>query len=179
MQLLLVFSLFFFSLTLSSPSDVLYIEKLVADKVQAFDAKNFIELANIFTKNATVVISAGPKASGIDAIQALLASIYLPEVITHSATSTFSITLLPPFDEQGAAGTATGMVYATFNYIGQGNLTGQALTFFAKYEDNYVKTDDFVRHGGWRNSQSFFVIFGEVVGNRDVLPPSLRAQLPP
>lgn len=156
MQLFILFLFYLFSLTLSSPSDVLYIEKLVADKVQALDAKNFGELANIFTKDASVVISIGPKASGIEAVQALLASLYLPEVITFSPVSTYSITLLPPFDEQGAAGTATGVVYTSISYIGQGNLTGQALTVFAKYEDKYIKTGDFAHHGGWRNNETFF-----------------------
>lgn len=160
MQLLFLLSLFFFSLALGSPSDVLYIEKLVADEARLVDAKKFDGLVNIFTKNATYNAgSPAPNVYGIADIQTTLSNIVPPETITQNAVSTESITLLPPFDEQGAAGTASGVIYITVSYIGQGNLTGQALVFFAKYEDKYVKTADFVPYGGWRISERFFIEF--------------------
>lgn len=160
MQLIFLFSIFLFSLALGSPSDVLYIEKLVADESQLLDVKDFAGLVNIFTRNATY--SSGPSAAtvyGIGSIQAVLAEILPPESLTHGAISTESITLKPPFDEQGAAGTATGVVYAVVTYIGQGDLAGQGLTFFAKYVDKYVKTADLTYHGGWRISSRFFIPF--------------------
>ena len=159
MQLLLVLSLLFVSLALGSPSDVLYIEKLDADSVQLPDAKNFAGLVNIYTQNATYIPDTGPRIRGIVAIQAFLSKIFPNGTITQHVISTESITLLGPFDEQGAAGTATGVVYSTTVYIGQGNLTGQAYTAFGKYVDKYVKTADFARHGGWRISERAFLPF--------------------
>lgn len=160
MQPLHLLSLFFLSLTLASPSDVLYIKKLLADEGQLHDTKGFDGLVNIYTKNATYNdgVPGAPNIHGIDAIKATLARILPPEVITHDSINTESITLLPPFDEQGAAGTATGIVYTTATYIGQGNLTGHALTFCGKLEDRYVKTADFARYGGWRISERFFIV---------------------
>lgn len=160
MQLLLLLSLFFFSIACGSPPDVLYIEKLSADQSQALDNKDFAALKNIYAKNA--VYNPGlpaPNTYGVDKIQALLASFFPKEVISQNLVSTESITLQPPFDEQGAAGTATGVVYLTVSYIGQGATEGQALVLFAKFNDKYVKTGDFAFHGGWRISQRFFTLF--------------------
>ena len=160
MQLLLLVSLFLFSLALGSPADVLYIEKLSADEAQSLDSKEFAGLANIFTRNATY--SPGPvtyNIYGIDAIEARLSSFFPPGTNSQNAISTSSITLLAPFDEQGAAGTATGVVYTTVSYIGKGDLAGQVYAIFAKYEDKYVKTGESTRYGGWKISERFFVPF--------------------
>lgn len=130
MQVLLILCLFLFSLALGSLSDVLYIEKSNADEAQLLVAKDFAGLADIFTKNVTY--NAGdpfPTVHRIDSIQAILAQ-RLGQNITQYAISTQSITLLPPFDEQGAADAATGVVYTTLANIGQGNLTGEALIIF-------------------------------------------------
>ena len=159
MQFLLIFSLFLFSFALGSPSDVLYIKKLSTDEPQKLSNKDFDGLENIFTKNATYNAGIPPNVYGVDEIKAILATILPPEVITQSAITTQSITLLPPFDEQGAAGTATGVVYVTTSYIGQGDLEGQGLFYFARYEDKYVKTGDFARYGGWRISERLYFSF--------------------
>lgn len=160
MQLLPLLSLFFVSLALSSPSDVLHIKKLVAEEPQLLDAKDFAGLVNVYTKNATYNTGEGlPNIYGIASIQAALVVDLPPETLTQGAISTESITLLPPFDEQGAAGTATGVLYLTFSYIGQGDLAGQVLVLFAKYEDTYVKTRNSARYGGWRISKRYFVLF--------------------
>ena len=159
MQLLLLFSLLF-SLTLGSPFDVLYIKKLIADESQLLDSKDYAGLANIFTKNATY--NAGrpsPNVYGIDNIQATLAELLPPSLITFQTIRTESITLSPPFDEQGAAGTATGVVYLSATNFGSGDLAGQTLIVLAKYEDKYVKTGDFARYGGWRISERLFFGF--------------------
>lgn len=159
MQLLPLLCLFFFSLVLSSPSDVLYIQKLFIDNVQLLDAKDFAGLVNIFTKDSINNPGVGPNIIGIENIQATLATIYPPEVITQTAISTQSVTLLPPFDEQGAAGTASSVDYVSATYIGQGNLTGQALVGIGKFNHKYAKTGDFALHGGWRISESYLTLF--------------------
>lgn len=160
MQLLLLLSLFFFSLTFGSPSDVLYIKKLTADVAQSLDSKDFAQFVNFFTNN--VIYKRGgssPIINGTHNVKAALADIHPPEVITQTAINTESITLLPPFDEQGAAGRARGVVYVTASYIGQGNLTSQVAVYFAKFEDEYVKTGNIAPYGGWRISRRFFINF--------------------
>lgn len=160
MQLFLLLSLFFSSFALASPSDVLYIEKLDADDVQKLDNKDFAGLTNIFTKNATYIdTGAVPQRTydGISNIQAFLAEVFPPERLTQNVISTESITLLPPFDEQGAAGTATGVVYLTSTTIGQGDSEGQGLVVFAKFKNNYIRTEDLAFYGGWRITEQFFI----------------------
>ncbi|MCJ1424014.1 hypothetical protein MMC29_001901, partial [Sticta canariensis] len=160
MQLFLLLSLFLSSFALGSPSDVLYIQKLDADDAQKLDNKDFAGLEHIFTKTATYIdTGADPQQTyyGIGNIRAFLAEVFPPERITQNVISTESITLLPPFDEQGAASTATGVVYLTSTSIGQGDSEGQGLVVFAKYKNNYIKTEDFASYGGWRIGEQFFI----------------------
>ncbi|MCJ1429665.1 hypothetical protein MMC29_007580 [Sticta canariensis] len=159
MQLLLLLPFYFFSFALGSLSDILYIEKLNADEAQALDNKDFAALEDIFTKNATYNhnFPSSPTVYGIDKIKTVLASDAPPGVISQNTASTESIQLLPPFDEQGAASTATGVVYTTTSFIGQGDLEGQGLFFFAKYKDKYVKTGNFALYGGWRISERIYI----------------------
>ena len=159
MQLLLLLSQFLISVALGSESDVLYIEKLNVDNAQLLDAKDFAGLAYTFTKNATYRSGDGTNNHGIDSIQAAVNGSFPPELITQRAINTQSITLLPPFDEQGAAGTATGVVYTAITYIGQGDLAGQALVYFGKFDDEYLKTENYARYGGWRISDRFITLF--------------------
>ncbi|MCJ1462890.1 hypothetical protein MMC07_001494 [Pseudocyphellaria aurata] len=177
MQLSLLLTLFLVPLTLGSPSDVLYIEKLTVDEGQILDAKDDSKLADIFTKNVTYNYGRPPNLYGVDSVINILAKLIPPETITQDAVTTQSITLLPPFDEQGAAGTAAGVVYTTVSYIGQGNLTGQALIIFGKYEDKYIKTGGYSRYGGWRISERLFRSIGKPVGNPEILPSNVRYEL--
>ncbi|MCJ1429772.1 hypothetical protein MMC29_007687, partial [Sticta canariensis] len=120
---------------------------------------HFAGLVNIFTKNATLNAGTPENVYGIEVIQATLAALLLPTNITQFAITTQSYELLPPFDEQGAAGTAIGVVYTTAALIGQGNFSGQAVIGFARFEDKYVKTSDFALYGGWRISERIFILF--------------------
>ena len=160
MQLLLLCFCVFFSLALGSPADILYIKKLIADESQLLDSKDFAGLANIFTSNA--IYNAGspsPDRNGIENIQAALAIILPKEIVSQISTSTESITLLAPFDEQGAAGTATGVVYYTAVLFGTGDSAGKTQIILAKYVDKYVKTGDRARYDGWRISERRSFIF--------------------
>lgn len=159
MQLLPLLFLFFFSYALGSPSDVIYMKKLVANEGQLIDVKDFAGFVNIFTRNASYDSEVTPPVYGIDAIQAALSKFFPAGTISQNAVNTESITLLSPFDEQGAANTATGVIYTTSTKIGQNELAGQALTVFGKYEDKYVKTKDLARYGGWRISERQFIQF--------------------
>lgn len=125
MHLILLLSLYFMYHALGSPSDILYLQKLNADEAQILDRKDFGALANVFTKNATLNVGIGENVYGIEAIQATIAAILPPTNISQFAITTQNYELLPPFDEQGAAGTATGVVYTTAAVIGQGNFPGR------------------------------------------------------
>lgn len=114
---------------------------------------------NLFTQKFTSNVNRELTVSGVDALQAAFVNTFVPELIPQNAISTESITLLPPFDEQGSAGSATGILYFTTTTIGRGDLAGQALTVFVKFEDKYVKTGGFARYGGWRiNAQNYIAI---------------------
>lgn len=111
------------------------------------DVKDFV---NLFTQNVTYNVNGELTISRADALQAASVNTFVPELIHQHAISTESITLLPPFDGESAARSATGVLYFTTTTIGRGDLAGQALTAFVKFEDKYVKTGIFARYGGWR-----------------------------
>ena len=140
--------------------DVLYINKLNADQAQATDKQAYSEFDYFFTKDAHYNFGGpGLDAYGIPNITAGFAGHVPAGTITVNFVSTESIKLLPPFDDLGAAGNATGVQYKEVVYVGQGDLEGQTYTAFAKCEDKYVKTGDFARYGGWRISERIFVYF--------------------
>lgn len=158
MRFSFLLSTFFFCLTLGSPSDILYIEKLSADEVLYLDKKDFASFSKVFTQNATYNTGSGPNIYGIPSIQKALADV-VKDLPLQSALTTTSITLLPPFDEQGAASAADAEFYTTDTFFGTGDLAGQVLTLYAKYVDKYEKTGDIARYGGWRISQRLYVLF--------------------
>ena len=59
--------------------------------------------------------------------------------------------LLPANDDDYGKGKskATALTYVTTTYFGHGNLTGQTLALYGRFQDDLVKTKD-VGHGGWR-----------------------------
>ncbi|MCJ1265763.1 hypothetical protein MMC22_005643 [Lobaria immixta] len=82
---------------------------------------------NLFTQKITSNVNRELTVSRVDALQAAFVNTFVPELIPQNAISTETITLLPPFDEQGAAGLATRILYFTTTTIGRGDLAGQAL----------------------------------------------------
>ena len=159
MHLLLLLSLWFFSLALGS-HDVLYINKLNADQARATDKGAYSEFEYFFTKTAHYNFGgAGLDAYGIPNITAGFVDNVPAGAITVNLVSTESVTLLPPFDDLGAAGKATGVQYKEVVFVGQGKYQGQSYTAFGKYDDKYVKTGDFARYGGWRISERIFTYF--------------------
>lgn len=154
MQLSLLLSMFFFCFALGSPSDVIYIEQLVANQVILLDLKNFA-FENIFTKNATYNSGSGPNVYGIPAIENAIANL-VKDGGTFGGITTKSITLGPPFDDQGGAGTAKGTLFITAVTLGS-NSSGPYSLRLAKYEDKYAKTGAFEDYGGWRISERIVV----------------------
>ena len=140
----------FFLPTLSSSSDVLYIKKLIADFAIALDTKNFnafdtefIPTATYFTGNETL--------KGVPPIKKFLAAT-VDNNVTQTALTTQSISLTPPFDNQGGAATASAITYLTESYLGQKADAGQVFVVNGLFKDKLVKTGDFSNYGGWKFS---------------------------
>ena len=143
-----------FTPSLTSSTDVLYIEKLTADFAIALDTKNFKAFEIEFIPTATYDPGSGP-VTGFANIEKTLAAIVANNVTQNSLT-TQSISLAPPFDNQGGAGTASAITYADVAFLGKGPLAGKAFVFFGLFKDKFVKTGDFANYGGWKFSSRVF-----------------------
>lgn len=148
-------SFLFSTPSLSSPSDVLYIEKLTADFAINLDLKNFKAFEVEFIPTATYDPGNGA-VKGVPAIQKALAAV-VGNNVTQSSLTTQSINLAPPFDVQGAAGKASAITYAIVSYIGQDDDAGKVFIFYGLFKDKLVKTGDFGNYGGWKFSERAFV----------------------
>lgn len=151
---LAITSLFFFTPSLTSPSDILYIRNLAADFSINLDTKNFKGLDVEFIPTATYDAGNGA-VKGISAIKEILALI-VRNVTTQSSVTTQSVSLGPPFDVQGAAGTASAIAYAIVTNLGTGAEEGKAFTVYGYWNDTLVKTSDFADYGGWKFSSRVF-----------------------
>lgn len=152
---LAITSFLFFTPSLTSPSDVLYIQKLTADFAINADTKNFNGYDVEFIPTATYDPGNGP-IKGIPAIKETLALVF-KNVTTQTSVTTQSVSLGPPFDLQGAAGTASAIAYAIVTNLGIGAEEGKAFTVYGHWKDTLVKTADFADYGGWKFSSRAFV----------------------
>lgn len=142
-------SFLFFTSSLASSSDILYIQKLTADFAITLDTKNFTNYDVQFIPTATYDPGNGEITTGISGIKELLALV-VGNVTTHTSLTTQSISVGPP------AGTASATTYAIVSNLGQGADEGKAFTVYGIFKDKYVKTDDFANYGGWKYSASVF-----------------------
>ena len=154
-HLLALASYLFCTPSLSSPSAVLYIEKLTADFSINLDLKNFKAFEVEFIPTGTYNPGNGV-VKGYPAIEKALAAIVGTNV-TQSSLTTQSISLSPPFDVQGAAGKATGITYAIVTFIGQKADAGKAFVVYGYFKDKLVKTGDYSNYGGWKFSDRAFI----------------------
>ena len=143
----------FFSLTLGLTKDRLSdyenILNLNADYAYLLDDLNFAAFDRIFINNATYQIKppVAPIAKGLPSIEAALARLAPPGTISQHAITTQEISVTQ--HSYASSPTAEGLSYVTGVYFGSGNLTGQIVTIYGRFEDTYVKTSQEV-HGGWR-----------------------------
>lgn len=142
--------LLFTTPSLSSPSDILAIQKLIADFSIDANNNNFQAFEVQFIPTATYDAGTGP-VPGIPAIQKALEFINRDNVAQSSLT-TQSINLLSPSDSQ-----ATATTYAIVSFIGQGTDAGKVFTSYALFKDKLVKTGAYAYYGGWRFSERVFV----------------------
>lgn len=142
-------------LSLGSPTDILYIQKCLSDYAFIADSGSFTgvpdfsTLGNVFTHNATYDFGGPPGLlRGLADIEASFKVIFPPGTISQNKVTTKSISL-SGFDDQGSASEATALSYDTNTFFGQGNLTGQIVTSYARFSDKLVKTN-LLGNGGWR-----------------------------
>lgn len=146
--------LLFITPSLTSPSDILYIQQLTADYSINIDTKNFKDLDIEFTANATLDPGDGVFVKGLPAIKTALAAI-LANNVTQSHITTSSISLLPRFDDvDGGASRASAIQYVIGNFLAKDPAdAGKAFTLYGVFKDKFVKTKEFGDYGGWRFSQ--------------------------
>ena len=142
----------FSSPSAGSPDDYQNIEKVASQYSILLDTLNFSALGTVFTNNATFDFH-NPKVPilhGIEAIKKTLAALAPPGTVSQHTVSTHSISLSgsdPKTD--GGAHRAQALSYTVATYFGTGNLTGQVLTYYGKFNDTLVKTS-LPENGGWR-----------------------------
>lgn len=157
MHLPLLLILSFAILSLGSPADILYIQKCLSDFAIISDSgslsgvPDFSTFNQVFTNNITLDFGAPPGViHGLANVEAVFTKNIPPGTITQNAVTTQSISL-SGFDVQGSASGATALSYLTLTYFGQGNLTGQIVALYVRFEDTLVKTN-LRENGGWRIS---------------------------
>ena len=112
----------------------------------AIDQKNFGLLSDVFTPNAVANYPPNNIITGLPAIQAFLKS-QLADIVTQH---TISSTVVDFVDKRFPNSTSYLVAY----YFGQGNLTGQTLSFYGRYLDRWEFKD-----GGWRSRSRELVFF--------------------
>ena len=115
----------------------------------AVDTRDFGLLAEVFTKDAIADYSAPPPNNiyrGLPAIQEFL------KASLHNAVSqhTISTTVIDFSDRFSPNSTA----YVVANFLGQGNLTGQILSIYGKYIDQWA-----YESGSWKTKNRLFTLF--------------------
>lgn len=154
--LLLVFSVLSLApASLGSPAEILYIQKslsdfgIISDSGSFSGVPDFSTFNKVFTNNVTFDFEGPPGViRGLANVETVFRNNIPPGTVTQNAVTTESISL-SDFDDQGSAKGATALSYLTNTYFGRGNLTGQIVTSYIRFEDILVKTDQ-QGNGGWR-----------------------------
>lgn len=158
MQLPLLILHFLFSLAipcLGSTADILNISKVLSDFGIISDSGSFSGVPDfstfntVFTNNVTFDFQVAPGVvRGLANVEAVFKKNIPPGTVTQNVVSTESI-LLSDSNDHRPASKATALSYLTNTYFGQGNLTGQIVTLYVRFEDTLVKTNQ-QGNGGWR-----------------------------
>lgn len=117
----------------------------------AIDAKDYSLLEEVFTTDAVVNFN-GTVLDNMPALQAFLTA-QLQGLVTEHTISTTVVNFGPPVQQYTPNSTA----YLVAHYLGQGNLTGQVLTFYGKYTDLWAFEDGSWK--SWNRNLTFFVSF--------------------
>lgn len=129
----------------SITSDTVAIQQTLNIFPLSVDRKDYSRLAEVFSQDVTADFLVGPVCHGLTAVQQQLQA-HLEGLGSHHSLTTQSI----QFPDAGTA-TATSYLIATF--FGQGQLVGQFLTDYGRYDDTLVRDD-----GWWKVNNRTLVI---------------------
>ncbi|MCJ1264438.1 hypothetical protein MMC22_004310 [Lobaria immixta] len=167
--LLFVYSPF----SLGFTTDVYYIETAVADSVIILDTLDIDAFADVYAENLNFASNLGiPSVNSSQQLIAATKAIFRPGLVLQDAITTQRIAFVGPTDKDYAFTEAKGITYLTSTVFGTGNLTGQIVTVYNRYDDTFVKTS-LPGYGGWRIASRFLTAIG-VVGNLAILPPGIH-----
>ena len=143
-----------------SPATNIEIRQTISRYAFASDEKDLDALSKVFTPDAVVKFPLPPPNDiirGLPAIKAAL-KIQLADYVTQHTMST---TVVDNVNSRSPNSTA----YLVANYLGQGNLTGQLLSFYGKYLDQWE-----YQGRQWKIKNRELVLFVSII----VLPVSDR-----
>ncbi|KAG7004480.1 hypothetical protein G7Y79_00025g057660 [Physcia stellaris] len=130
----------------------------------ALDTKNYSALSGAFTSNVNASVAPFPITS-LAQYESFLTSDLAPYKTQHVSDNVFAYDFIN--------GTAKSISYQQAIYFGSGNLTGQVVTYYERFFDNWVKE---LSDGSWKIARRILTIFA-VSGNLDVLGPDSVAAL--
>lgn len=153
MQFLFVLTIAVSSLSLSVgipihsfiTSDIVAIQQTLNLFPLSVDRKDYGLLAHVFSQDVTANFLVGPVCHSLTAVHQQLQA-HLKGLVSHHSLTTQSI----EFPDSGRA-TATSYLIAAF--FGQGQLAGQFLINYGRYEDTLVWDD-----GAWKVNNRTLVI---------------------
>ena len=122
----------------SGPAAILQIQQTLNQYALDVDSKNYTALIDVFTPNARAEFQPSLVAFGLPAIVAEVSK-SLEGLISQHSLTTQVVTLESETD-------ASAVTYLQANFFGQGNLTGEVVTDYGKYLDDFT----FVQDVGWR-----------------------------
>ena len=108
------------------------IRQTISRYALANDEKNFDALSEVFTPDAVVKFPLPPPNDIIRGLPAIKAALKV-QLADHVTQHTMSTTVVANVNSRSPNSTA----YLVANYLGQGNLTGQLLSFYGKYLDQW------------------------------------------
>ncbi len=99
----------------------------------ALDTKNFTALSGAFTSDVVAVVAPGGPIVGLAAYEAFLTSNQSPYKTQHLSTTVFVYDI--------GNGAAQSISYHQAIYFGSGNLLGQTVTFYERFDDTWRKSE--------------------------------------
>jgi len=99
----------------------------------ALDTKNFTALSGVFTSDVEAVVAPGGPIVGLAAYEAFLASNLSPYKTQHISTTVFAYDI--------GNGAAQSISYQQSIYFGSGDLLGQIVTYYERFDDTWRKNE--------------------------------------
>ena len=113
----------------------------------AIDTKNFTALSGVFTNNVVTLVAPTP-INSLAPYEAFLSSDLAPYKTQHTSITVFVYDIGPA--------AAQSVSYSRAIYFGSGNLVGQIVTFYERFDDLWSKSEV---DGSWKIAKRSLEIF--------------------